>query len=157
MRRVNSKNAHWKLPFLPDRVYENGHNFFVRTPNEVKRMWDEFIDTLRGVNTSRGNCILVMTRMKLVASTLVAVGPHMLERLENDHCWLIFKQRAFVYGEDPEEIVSMKNMIVEMCQGLPLAAGVLGGLLCNKEKHEWWAIIDGTPLLLVKMIMERIA
>ena len=37
MRRVNSKNAHWKLPFLPDRYYENGHNFFVRTPNEVKR------------------------------------------------------------------------------------------------------------------------
>ncbi len=37
MGRVNSKNGYWKLPFLPDRFYENGHNFFVRTPNEVKR------------------------------------------------------------------------------------------------------------------------
>ena len=35
--RVNSKIRYWKLHFLPDRLYENGHNFFVRTPNEVKR------------------------------------------------------------------------------------------------------------------------
>ncbi|WMV49725.1 hypothetical protein MTR67_043110 [Solanum verrucosum] len=40
MRRVNSKYAYWKLHFLSDRFYENGHNFFVRTPNEVKRMID---------------------------------------------------------------------------------------------------------------------
>ena len=37
MRWVNSNFGLWKLPFLPDRFYENGHNFFVRTPNEVKR------------------------------------------------------------------------------------------------------------------------
>ena len=35
--RVNSKKGYWKLHSLPDRLYENGHNFFVRTPNEVKR------------------------------------------------------------------------------------------------------------------------
>uniref|UniRef100_A0A3Q7IH60 NB-ARC domain-containing protein n=1 Tax=Solanum lycopersicum TaxID=4081 RepID=A0A3Q7IH60_SOLLC len=29
-----------------------------------------------------------------------------------------------------------------MCQGLPLAANVLGDLLCNKEKHEWEVILD---------------
>ena len=37
MGRVNSNLALWKLHLLPDRFYENGHNFFVRTPNEVKR------------------------------------------------------------------------------------------------------------------------
>ncbi|KAH0720032.1 hypothetical protein KY284_005062 [Solanum tuberosum] len=110
-------------------------------------VWDEFMDSLRGINTSRGNCILVTTRMKLVASTVAAVGPHMLEKLAKDHCWSIFKQRAFVDGEVSEEIVSVKNRIVEMCQGLPLAASVLGGLLRNKEKHEWWTILDGNPLV----------
>ena len=55
-------------------------------------VWDEFIDSLRGVNTSRGNCILVMTRMKLEASTVATVGLHMFEKLANDHCWSIFKQ-----------------------------------------------------------------
>ncbi|KAG5581245.1 hypothetical protein H5410_051872 [Solanum commersonii] len=83
--------------------------------------WHEFMDTLRGINTSRGNCILVTTRIKQVAST-IAVDLHMLRRLARDHCWSIFKQRAFVDGEVPEEILSVENKIVEMCQGLPLAA-----------------------------------
>ncbi|WMV51550.1 hypothetical protein MTR67_044935 [Solanum verrucosum] len=52
-----------------------------------------------------------------VASTVATVGPHRLEKLAKDHCWSIFKQRAFVDGEVPEEIVIMKNRIVEMCQG----------------------------------------
>ncbi|KAG5609669.1 hypothetical protein H5410_020950 [Solanum commersonii] len=34
---MNSKSATGNCLFLPDRLYENGHNFFVRTPNEVKR------------------------------------------------------------------------------------------------------------------------
>lgn len=45
-----------------------------------------------------------------------------------------------------------------MCQGIPLAATVLGGLLRNKKKHEWQAILMGIPLFhLIKMIMEKIA
>ncbi|XP_015165846.1 disease resistance protein RGA2-like [Solanum tuberosum] len=59
--------------------------------------WHEFVDTLKGINTSRGNCILVTTRMKQVAS-IVAEDLHMLRRLARDHCWSIFKQRAFVGG-----------------------------------------------------------
>ncbi|XP_049386413.1 disease resistance protein RGA2-like [Solanum stenotomum] len=110
--------------------------------------WHEFMDTLRGINTSRGNCILVTTRMKQVAS-IVAEDHHMLRRLARDHCWSIFKQRAFVSEEvqKAEEILSVETKIVEMCQGLPLAASVLGGHLCNKEKHEWHAILDGNHLV----------
>ncbi|KAG5590134.1 hypothetical protein H5410_040648 [Solanum commersonii] len=32
----SSKSATGNCLFLPDRLYENGHNFFVRTPNESK-------------------------------------------------------------------------------------------------------------------------
>nr|XP_016480237.1 PREDICTED: putative disease resistance protein RGA4 [Nicotiana tabacum] len=109
-------------------------------------LWHEFEDTLRGINTFRGNCILVTTRRDQVASS-VAADPHKLKNLTNDHCWSIFKQRAFVDGMVPEELVSMGNRIVEMCKGLPLAASVLGGLLRNKEKHEWQAILEGNPLV----------
>ncbi|XP_049360873.1 putative disease resistance protein RGA1 [Solanum verrucosum] len=102
--------------------------------------WHEFMDTLKGINTSKGNCILVTTRMKQVAS-IVAADLHMLGKLTDDHCLSIFKQRAFVDGEVPQEILSMEKKIVELCQGLPLAASVLGCLFCNKEKHEWQAIL----------------
>ncbi|KAH0752500.1 hypothetical protein KY285_005648 [Solanum tuberosum] len=108
--------------------------------------WHEFVDTLRGINTAKGNCILVTTRMKRVAST-VAADLHILGKLTEDHCWSIFKQKAFVDGRVPEELASIGNKIVKMCHGLPLAASVLGGLLHNKEKHEWQAILDGNPLV----------
>ncbi|KAG5582662.1 hypothetical protein H5410_053289 [Solanum commersonii] len=108
-------------------------------------LWHEFVDTLRGINTSRGNCILVTTRMKRVAST-VATDLHILGKLTEDHCWSIFKQKAFVDGRVPEELASMGNKIVKMCHGLPLAASVLGGILRSKEIHEWQAILDGNPL-----------
>ncbi|WMV51537.1 hypothetical protein MTR67_044922 [Solanum verrucosum] len=89
-----------------------------------------------------------LTKRKVeVASTVAAAAPHRLEKLAKDHCWSIFKQRAFVDVEVPEEIVIMENRIVEMCQGVPLAASVLGGLLCNKEKHEWLTILDGNTLV----------
>ncbi|KAK4724877.1 hypothetical protein R3W88_027656 [Solanum pinnatisectum] len=84
--------------------------------------------------------------MKRVAST-VAADLHMLGKLTEDHCWSIFKQKAFVDGRVPEELASMGNKIVKMCQGLPLAASVLGGLLHSKEKHEWQAILDGNPIV----------
>ncbi|KAK4723770.1 hypothetical protein R3W88_026549 [Solanum pinnatisectum] len=101
---------------------------------EIKKHFekrDEFMDSLRGINTFRGNCILVTTRMKLVACTVAAVGPHMLEKLAKDHCWSIFKQRAFVDGKVLEEIVSVKNRIQ----------------VCWEEKHEWWDILDGNHLV----------
>nr|XP_033517137.1 putative disease resistance protein RGA1 [Nicotiana tomentosiformis] len=109
-------------------------------------LWHDFLDTLKGINTFRGNCILVTTRRDQVASS-VAADPHTLKKLTDDHCWSIFKQRAFVDGEVTEELVSMGNRIVEMCKGLPLAASVLGGMLRNKEKHEWQAILEGNPLV----------
>ncbi|KAK4724878.1 hypothetical protein R3W88_027657 [Solanum pinnatisectum] len=61
--------------------------------------------------------------MKRVAST-VAADLHMLGKLTEDHCWSILKQKAFVDGRVPEELTSMGNKIVKMCQGLPLAANV---------------------------------
>ncbi|XP_009778701.2 putative disease resistance protein RGA4 [Nicotiana tabacum] len=109
-------------------------------------LWHEFADTLKGINISRGNCILVTTRRDQVASA-VATHLHMLGKLAEDHCWSIFKQRAFADGEVPEEVVSLGNRVVEMCQGLPLAANALGGLLRNKGKHEWQEILDGNALV----------
>ncbi|KAG5582642.1 hypothetical protein H5410_053269 [Solanum commersonii] len=51
-------------------------------------------------------------------------------------------------------MVIMENRIVEICQGLPLAASVLGGLIRNNEKHEWQEVLDSNSLVaLLKMIL----
>ncbi|WMV51277.1 hypothetical protein MTR67_044662 [Solanum verrucosum] len=104
----------------------------------------------RDMDVAEINEKILNMRRDVVLCTIpivVAVDLHMLGKLARDHCWSIFKQRTFVDGEVPEEVVSMENGIVEMCQGLPLAASVLGGLLRNKEKHEWHAILDDNPLV----------
>lgn len=75
-------------------------------------LWHYFVVTLRGINTSRENFILVTTCMELVTSAIV-VGPYMLEKLTEHHCWSIFKQKAFVDGEVPEEIMSMEKGLLK--------------------------------------------
>uniref|UniRef100_A0A3Q7GH27 NB-ARC domain-containing protein n=1 Tax=Solanum lycopersicum TaxID=4081 RepID=A0A3Q7GH27_SOLLC len=50
--------------------------------------------------------------MELVTSAIV-VGPYMLEKLTEHHCWSIFKQKAFVDGEVPEEIMSMEKGLLK--------------------------------------------
>ncbi|XP_070040587.1 putative disease resistance protein RGA3 [Nicotiana tomentosiformis] len=100
---------------------------------------------------------MLNTRDDVVLCTIPIVGMRGLgkttlaKRIFNDEqlniSRNILKRGAFANAEVPEEIVSMGDGIVEMCQGLPLAASVLGGLLRNKEKHEWRAILDGIPLV----------
>lgn len=121
--------------------------------------WHDFVDTLKGISTCRGNCILVTTRIKRVATTVttVAVDLHMLGKLAEVHCWSIFKQRAFADGEIPEEIINMGNRIIEMCQGLYRWLQVCweASFVARKNMNGRQFLV-ATPLLQVEVIMGRI-
>ncbi|KAG5581445.1 hypothetical protein H5410_052072, partial [Solanum commersonii] len=110
-RRQVDDHAVEELIKMLERVVENTENQCLDLWHFDLPLWDEFMDSLKGVNTSRGNCILVTTRMKQVAST-VAVDLHVLGKLaDQDQCWSIFKKRAFVDREVAEEILMMENTI----------------------------------------------
>ena len=60
-------------------------------------------------------------------------------------------------GEVPEVIASMKNKIVEMCQGLPLAASVLEASYATRKNMNGRKFVTKTPLLQVNIITGKIA
>ncbi|XP_027166483.1 putative disease resistance protein RGA3 [Coffea eugenioides] len=110
--------------------------------NEDLALWDRFLDSLRGISSAKGSWVLVTMRNKRVAtSTAIPSGPWPLKELSDDHCWLILEKKAFGNGEAPDDKKELGLELAKKCQGLPLAASVLGGMLRNKEIDEWRSIL----------------
>ncbi|KAK6128537.1 hypothetical protein DH2020_037723 [Rehmannia glutinosa] len=108
--------------------------------NEEREKWDDFINSLLGITSAIGNGIVVTTRSKEVASIVKTLPIQELESLSEDNCWSIIKAKAFRARDIPSEFETMGKNIGKRCQGLPLAAKVVGGLLCGKSKDEWLSV-----------------
>ncbi|XP_027164289.1 putative disease resistance protein RGA3 [Coffea eugenioides] len=103
-------------------------------------LWDNFVGSLKGTSQARGSWILVTTRLQQVA-TIMTISSHSqtwyLKQLSNDQCWLILKKHAFGTWEVSNELQNVGFKIAQRCQGIPLAACLLGGMLRNKGTNEW--------------------
>ncbi|AES98679.1 putative P-loop containing nucleoside triphosphate hydrolase, leucine-rich repeat domain, L [Medicago truncatula] len=93
---------------------------------------------------SKGSSILVSTRDEDVASIMGTWESHRLSGLSDSDCWLLFKQHAFKRNkEEDTKLVEIGKEIVKKCNGLPLAAKALGGLMVSmNEEKEWLDIKD---------------
>ncbi|KAI3470236.1 hypothetical protein Pfo_026899 [Paulownia fortunei] len=108
--------------------------------NEEKDTWENFKNSLSGISSTTGNSIIVTTRNGMVASIVKTLHIHELKSLSESNCESIIKAKAFGEGDILSEFETMSKNIAKRCQGLPLAANVVGGLLCNKSKDEWLSI-----------------
>ncbi|KAL8479536.1 hypothetical protein ACS0TY_026437 [Phlomoides rotata] len=106
--------------------------------NQVK--WDGFINSLSGISSTRRNAILVTTRITEVASIVRTLAIHHLNGLSEEECWSIIKGKALKGGDIPPGLESIGTRIAARCQGLPLAANVVGGMLRDKSYDEWLSI-----------------
>ncbi|CAN6561904.1 unnamed protein product [Malus baccata var. baccata] len=94
---------------------------------------------------ARGSKVIVTTRDEGVASIVRTVPIHSLKQLSHDDCWLLLAKHAFRNENtsahpDLEEI---GKKIARKCNGLPLAAKTLGGLLsCNMDYKKWNHILN---------------
>ncbi|XP_062076821.1 putative disease resistance protein RGA3 [Humulus lupulus] len=84
-------------------------------------------------NGVKGSKIIVTTRNKTVADSIGTVDPHYLKQLSKDECWELFAKHASrgnldMFIENPK-LESIGREVAKKCNGLPLAAKVLGGLL----------------------------
>ncbi|KHN36355.1 Putative disease resistance RPP13-like protein 1 [Glycine soja] len=96
------------------------------------------------LNGTRGSKILLTTRNENVANVvpyhIVQVYP--LNKLSNEDCWLVFANHAFPpsesSGEDKRALEKIGREIIKKCNGLPLAARSLGGMLRRKHAIRDW-------------------
>uniref|UniRef100_A0A0R0KM40 Disease resistance RPP13-like protein 1 n=1 Tax=Glycine max TaxID=3847 RepID=A0A0R0KM40_SOYBN len=92
----------------------------------------------------RGSKILLTTRnanvVNVVPYHIVQLYP--LSKLSNEDCWLVFANHAFPplesSGEDRRALEEIGREIVKKCNGLPLAARSLGGMLRRKHAIRDW-------------------
>ncbi|CAN6566971.1 unnamed protein product [Malus baccata var. baccata] len=94
---------------------------------------------------ARGSKVVVTTRNKSVASIVHTVPIYSLEQLSHEDCWLLLAKHAF-RNENPSahpDLEEIGKQIARKCNGLPLAAKALGGLLgCNVGYKEWSHILN---------------
>ncbi|KAL5150563.1 putative disease resistance RPP13-like protein 1 [Glycine soja] len=110
--------------------------------NENRLKWEAVLKHL--VFGAQGSRIIATTRSKEVASTMRS-KEHLLEQLQEDHCWKLFAKHAFqddnIQPNPDCKEIGMK--IVEKCKGLPLALKTMGSLLHNKSSvTEWKSILQ---------------
>ncbi|CDP20567.1 unnamed protein product [Coffea canephora] len=119
--------------------------------NDQEVLLNDFFSTLAGLEAKKGSWCLVTTRLQEVAIILsrhpqINFTRHELGRLCNDDCWSIMKKWANVAEEVPKELEDMRKRVLRRCEGLPLAAKLIGGLLSKKRKEEWLSILDESLL-----------
>ncbi|CDP21739.1 unnamed protein product, partial [Coffea canephora] len=109
--------------------------------------------TLMGLNETKGSWCLLTTRRVPVADVVsthlkMNSGPYFLGKLSDDECWSIIKRKALAGEEVPEELEALealKEQILGRCDGLPLAASLIGGLLFNR-REKWHSIVQESLL-----------
>ncbi|XP_027151299.1 putative disease resistance protein RGA3 isoform X2 [Coffea eugenioides] len=122
--------------------------------DDNQALWEDFFNTLKGLNPTNGSWCLVTTRPGPVAQCVSRVlrmmenESYRLGKLPDDHCWSIVKEKVVGGEEEPDVLKAIKERVIERCDGLPLAASVIGGLLSLKRKEEWHSILENKLLRL---------
>ncbi|XVF83206.1 hypothetical protein PTKIN_Ptkin16aG0115400 [Pterospermum kingtungense] len=88
--------------------------------------------------------VIITTRYESVASIVRTVRPFHLNVLSDEDCWNLFARHAFVDGSQSKhpDLKVIGEAIAKRCNGLPLAAISLGGLLrFELDANEWNKIL----------------
>ncbi|KAK4591976.1 hypothetical protein RGQ29_016446 [Quercus rubra] len=114
--------------------------------NEIPQEWLKLKTLL--MDGAIGSRILVTTRSTTVAKITKTVQPYMLEGLDKEKSWSLFKQMAFGNGQEPENpiIKAIGEKILKKCRGVPLAITTIGRLLYFKNTEKEWLSFKDSEL-----------
>ncbi|AES88176.1 putative P-loop containing nucleoside triphosphate hydrolase, leucine-rich repeat domain, L [Medicago truncatula] len=107
--------------------------------------WSELVTPL--FKGKAGSKVIITTRLKKVAEVARTFPIHKLEPISDEDCWSLLSKHAFG-GEDLghskySNLEAIGRKISRKCDGLPIAAKALGGLMRSKvDENEWTAILN---------------
>ncbi|XP_027357922.1 putative disease resistance RPP13-like protein 1 isoform X2 [Abrus precatorius] len=111
--------------------------------NEEYNDWNQLITPF--TSGKKGSRIIVTTRQPEVAKFTHTFPTYKLESLTEEDCWRILANHAFGnegYDKYPS-LEKIGRQIARKCDGLPLAAKTLGGLLrSDVDEKEWKRVLD---------------
>ncbi|XP_047979341.1 putative disease resistance protein RGA3 [Salvia hispanica] len=85
--------------------------------NQDRPKWDDFINSLVGVTSTKRNAIVITTRNMEVASTVQSLHTHELKGLSHEDCWSIIKAKTFGKVDIPLEFEAIGRKIATRWQG----------------------------------------
>ncbi|CDP21722.1 unnamed protein product [Coffea canephora] len=114
-------------------------------------LWSDFFTTLLGLSTTKGSWCILTTRLQPVANAVLRHlqmndGPYFLGKLSGDECWSIITRKVLAGEEVTKELEAIQEQILRRCDGLPLAASLIGGLLLNNRREKWHSIVQESLL-----------
>ncbi|XP_026430883.1 disease resistance protein RGA2-like [Papaver somniferum] len=125
--------------------------------NEDIRDWLALKSLLVG---APGSSILSLTRNKMAAYLMSTTTLHELKPLSKESAWKLFCQSAYGKKDDVADTLKpfedIGRIVLQRCNGVPLALKCLGGLLRAKtSRHEWedvmesdkWELLEMEPIL----------
>ncbi|RHN65654.1 putative P-loop containing nucleoside triphosphate hydrolase, leucine-rich repeat domain, L [Medicago truncatula] len=101
--------------------------------------WNNLIDIFSV--GEMGSRIIITTRFESVAATMQTFLPvHKLEPPQGDDCWSSLSKYAFPTSnyQQRSNLKTIGREISKKCDGLPLAAIAIGGLLRTKLSQDYW-------------------
>ncbi|KAL2511681.1 putative disease resistance RPP13-like protein 1 [Abeliophyllum distichum] len=131
------------LPGFPKELLDHlSKNRFLLVLDNVKgnpEAWDTFKSALsRG---APGSKIMVTTRNHHVASLVGTLPTYNLKGMNEQDCWSLLASVAFPHPTPSykyQHLESIGKKMVQKCQGHPLAAKFLGGILRDKLNESVW-------------------
>ncbi|XP_026416841.1 putative disease resistance protein RGA4 isoform X2 [Papaver somniferum] len=114
--------------------------------NEDNEDWEKLKNIL--VHGVIGSKMLVTTRNQMVTSVVGGIV-YDLQKLSDDVSWSIIEKKVLSQGGEilTEKMIDIGKEIATKCDGLPLAAKSLGGVMSLKRDERYWlAIVNNNTL-----------
>ncbi|KAL1548302.1 putative disease resistance protein RGA4 [Salvia divinorum] len=110
--------------------------------NEDAPKWEKFINSISGITSTKGNVIIITTRDLEVVSLVKPLYNHLLNVLTDEDCFSIIKTKTFEKGDIPSRFEIIGKLIAKRCQGLPLAANIVAGMLHGLLRGRDWLLVE---------------
>ncbi|KAH9684595.1 putative disease resistance RPP13-like protein 1 [Citrus sinensis] len=127
---LKKKLSQKKFLLVLDDVWNENYNDWVRLSRPFEA-------------GAKGSKIIVTTRNQEVGDIMGTASAYQLKKLSIDDCLAVFAQHSLGSNKLLEEI---GKKIVAKCDGLPLAAQTLGGLLRGKDDRCDWERVLSTKI-----------